>query len=173
MEQIKDLLKHNYNSLIIEKPIMGNFLNQINNYATEWNFTENDYYTWCFSEDGEMAFCICKKDCEEDQEETLSLSTVFLHDSEISFNLNIIESDVENISFYSIDEKKRYLKINENTFAKVPQNAELTISLKMKNGKFGDIMAVIENIQCLTKHSEQIKVPLSSFVKLVSDAIKA
>jgi hypothetical protein len=173
MEQMKNLLKNNYNSIIIEKPIMGNFISHINDYASEWNISDSEYYTWCFSEDGNMAFCVCKKDCHEEQEEILNLTTVFLHNSEILFKLNIIESEVENTSFYTVEDKKKYLKINENTFAKIPQNAELTISLKLKNGKIGDIMAVIENIQCLTKYNEQVKISLSSFVNLISNAIKA
>lgn len=164
---MQELFLSQYNFINIEKSVFGNFTN--GDYAYGWDIQDNENYGLCFTDDGNTVFCICKKEQEDNEEEKqINLKAKFAYDSEIGFRTVLNSTETEIIVFYELENKKRYLKIDETKYVKVPQNAELNINMKVKNNKFGDVVATIDNLKCLTQEKENVKIPLCDFMQQIA-----
>ena len=159
---------------MIDKPLMGNFIKGIGNndsdYSNGWISTQNDFYDWCYDIDGKSAYCICKNDCDIDTE--IQLKTTFAINSSVS--LGLIVNDMNNgyNIFYTINGMTKHIEIDENTMVNIPLGAELSIIIKIKNGQKGSVISTIKNLKCLTMHHTCIKIPIKSFMGMISTAVK-
>lgn len=177
-EEIKSIFMPNnkYNTLVIERPIMGNFKIGVDEedicYTKSWDTNESENFKWVTSDNGSEIHCVCVN--ENNEQESLELKAVFEYDSEISFQSIEIEKDISwKLNVYDSNGKKRMEKIEKENNISIKKGETVIFSLNIEECEEDKTVFIIKDLKCVTLQNKTLRIPVKSMLSVISTTIKS
>jgi hypothetical protein len=177
-ENIKSIFVsyNNYNTLVIEKPQMGNFVANVGNndtsYTQVWGTNENENFKWVENDDGNEIYCVCINNNED--QINLELKAKFLYDSDISFRCIPINPDITwKVCILDENNKKIREKIDEDISTNIKKNNTISFNIQISECKENTTIFMISDLKCLTNENTTIRIPVKSMLSFISTTVKS
>jgi hypothetical protein len=177
-EEIKSIFMPNnkYNTLVIERPVMGNFKKGVGEddvcYTKCWQMKYNDNFKWVINDDGSEIYCVCVSSSSDIT--SLELKSEFLYNSEISFKCVEVEKDIVwKFNVFDKNGKKKIEKIENEMNVYILEGDNVVFSVQISECEAGKCLFVIKDLKCVTIQNTTVKIPVKSMLSVISTSIRS